>query len=66
VGGIEGDFSRLEVLAIELKVWYTSHQCHPFRLETRAMELTVMASLNLNRVEAKGNRISAASARESV
>lgn len=41
-------------------------ECHPFRLETRAKELTVMASLNLNRVEAKGNRISAASARESV
>lgn len=63
---MEDDFSRLEVLAIGLKVWVSSHQCHPFRLETRAKELTVMASLSLNRVKAKGNRISAASARESV
>ena len=46
---MEGDFSRLEILAIELKVWSSSHQCHAFRLETRARELTVMASLNLKR-----------------
>ena len=63
---MKGDFVRLEVLAIELKVWRSYLQCHVFRLETRAMELTVMASLNINRVEAKGNRISAASASESV
>ena len=44
---MEGDFSILEVLAIELKVWRSSHQCHAFRLETRARELIVMASLNL-------------------
>lgn len=49
----------MEVLAIGLKIWVSSHQCHPFRLETRAKELTVMASLNLSRMEAKGNRISA-------
>lgn len=46
VDGMEDDFSRLEVLAIELKVWRSSHQCHPFRLETRAKELIVMARLN--------------------
>ena len=56
---MEGDFSRLEVLAIGLKVWVSGHKCHPFRLESRAKELTVMASLNLNRVKAKGNRTSA-------
>ena len=56
---MKGDFVRLEVLAIELKVWRPCLQCHMFRLETRARELTVMASLNLNRVEAKGNRVRA-------
>ena len=45
---MEDDFSILEVLAIELKVWRSSHQCHAFRLETRARELIVMASLNLS------------------
>ena len=43
---MKGDFFILEVLAIELKVWRSSHQCHAFRLETRARELIVMASLN--------------------
>ena len=28
-----------------------------FRLETRARELTVMASLSFNRAEAKGNQV---------
>ena len=46
---MEGDFSRLEVLAIELKVWSPNHQCFAFRLETRATEFVVMASLNLKR-----------------
>ena len=44
---MEGDFSIPEVLAIELKVWRLNHQCYAFRLETRARELIVMASLNL-------------------
>ncbi len=57
VHGMKGDFFRLEDLAIELKVWSTCHQCHAFRLETRAREFTVMASLSLNRAEAKGNRV---------
>ena len=39
----------MEILAIELKIWSSSHQCYAFRLETRARELTVMASLNLKR-----------------
>lgn len=56
---MKGDFVRLEVLAIELKVWRSYLQCHMFRLETRARELTVMASLNLDRVEAKGNQVRA-------
>ena len=56
---MKGDFVRLEVLAIELKVWRSCLQCRAFRLETRARELTVMASLNLNRVEAKGNQVRA-------
>ena len=43
---MKGDFSILEVLAIELKVWRSNHQCHAFRLETRARELAVMASLS--------------------
>ena len=47
VHGMKGDFSILEVLAIELKVWRPNHQCHAFRLETRARELIVMASLSL-------------------
>lgn len=46
VRGMEGDFFRLEILAIELKIWCSNHQCHAFRLETRAKELTVMASIN--------------------
>ena len=46
---MKDDFSILEVLAIELKVWRSNHQCHAVRLETRARELIVMASLNLNR-----------------
>ena len=46
---MEDDFSRLEVLAIELKVWSPNHQCYAFRLETRAREFAVMASLNLKR-----------------
>ncbi len=49
VHGMEGDFFRPEVLAIELKVWSVDHQCYAFRLETRARELTVMARLNLER-----------------
>ena len=49
VHGMEGDFFRPEVLAIELKVWSSNHQCHAFRLETRAREFAVMASLNLKR-----------------
>ncbi len=49
VHGMEGDFFRPEVLAIELKVWSSNHQCYAFRLETRARELTVMARLNLER-----------------
>ncbi len=49
VHGMEGDFFRLEVLAIELKVWSVDHQCYAFRLETRARELAVMARLNLER-----------------
>ncbi len=49
VHGMEGDFFRPEVLAIELKVWSVDHQFHAFRLETRARELTVMARLNLER-----------------
>ena len=49
VHGMEGDFSRLEDLAIELKVWSPNHQCYAFRLETRAKEFAVMASLNLKR-----------------
>ncbi len=57
VHGMKGDFSRLEVLAIELKAWSICHQCHAFRLETRARELAVMASLNPKKVKAKGNRI---------
>ena len=56
---MKGDFVRLEVLAIELKVWRSCLQRRVFRLETRARELTVMASLNLNRVEAKGNQVRA-------
>lgn len=60
VHGMEGDFSGLEVLAIELKVRSSYHQCHAFRLETRAKELAVMASLNPQKVEAKGNRVLAA------
>jgi len=56
----------LEVLAIELKVWRSYLQCHVFRLETRARELTVMASLNLYRVEAKGNQVLATQVRRSV
>jgi hypothetical protein len=31
-------------------------QCDAFRLETRARELTVMASLRVRSPEAKGNR----------
>ena len=50
-------FFRLEVLAIELKVWSSNRQCHAFRLETRARELIVMASLSPKKAEAKGNRI---------
>ncbi len=46
---MEDDFSKLEVLAIELKVWSSCHQCHAFRLETRARELVAMASLNQER-----------------
>lgn len=46
---MEGDFFRLEVLAIELKVWRSCHQCYAFRLETRAKEFAVMASLNRSR-----------------
>ena len=46
---MEDDFFRLEVLAIELKVWSFNHQCDAFRLETRARELIAMASLNLKR-----------------
>ncbi len=46
VHGMKGDFFILEVLAIELKVWRSNHQCHAFRLETRARELIVMASLS--------------------
>ncbi len=49
VHGMEGDFFKLEVLAIELKVWSSNRQCHAFRLETRARELAVMASLNQER-----------------
>ena len=45
---MEGDFFIPEVLAIELKVWRLNHQCYAFRLETRARELIVMASLNLS------------------
>jgi hypothetical protein len=33
-------------------------QCGEFRLETRARELTVMASLRVRSPEAKGNRFS--------
>jgi hypothetical protein len=33
-------------------------QCDAFRLETRARELTVMASLRVRSPEAKGNRFS--------
>ena len=36
----------MEVLAIELKIWSSNRQCYAFRLETRAKELTVMASIN--------------------
>ncbi len=49
VHGMKGDFSRLEVLAIELTVWSPNHQCYAFRLETRAKEFAVMASLNQKR-----------------
>ncbi len=49
VHGMEGDFFKLEVLAIELNVWSSNHQCYAIRLETRARELTVMASLNPER-----------------
>ena len=45
---MKGDFSILEVLAIELKVWRPNHQCHAFRLETRARECAVLASLSRN------------------
>ena len=48
VHSMKDDFFRLEVLAIELKVWRSNHQCYAFRLETRARELIVMASLNLS------------------
>lgn len=37
---------RKEVLAMELKTALSSRRRHAFRLETRARELTVMASLN--------------------
>ena len=56
----------MEVLAIELKVWRPCLQCHVFRLETRARELTVMASLSLNMAEAKGNQVLATKVRRSV
>lgn len=56
----------MEVLAIELKVWRPCLQCHVFRLETRARELTVMASLSLDRAEAKGNQVLATKVRRSV
>ena len=46
---MKGDFSLLEVLAIELKIWSSNRQCYAFRLETRARELAVMARLNLER-----------------
>jgi len=46
---MKGDFSKLEVLAIELKIWSSNRQCYAFRLETRAKELTVMARLNQTR-----------------
>ena len=36
-----------EVLAMELKAALSNRRCHAFRLETRARELTVMASLSL-------------------
>ena len=63
---MKGDFFILEVLAIELKVWRANHQCHAFRLETRARELIVMASLSPLRVETKGNRVLATFVRRSV
>ena len=63
---MKGDFSILEVLAIELKVWRSNHQCHAFRLETRARELAVMASLNPLKVQTKGNRVLATFVRRSV
>ena len=43
---MKGDFFIPEVLAIELKVWRLNHQCYAFRLETRAREFAVMASLS--------------------
>ena len=43
---MKDDFFRLEVLAIELKVWRSNHQCYAFRLETRARVFIVMASLS--------------------
>ena len=43
---MKGDFFIPEVLAIELKVWRLNHQCYAFRLETRAREFIVMASLS--------------------
>ena len=43
---MKDDFSILEVLAIELKIWRSNRQCYAFRLETRAREFAVMASLS--------------------
>ena len=63
---MKGDFFIPEVLAIELKVWRLNHQCYAFRLETRARELIVMASLNPKKVKAKGNRVLATFVRRSV
>ena len=42
---MKGDFFIPEFLAIELKVWRLNHQCSAFRLETRAREFIVIASL---------------------
>ena len=46
---MKGGFFGLDVPAMGQKVRRSDRQCHAFRLETRARELAVMASLNLER-----------------
>ena len=57
---------RKEVLAIELKPALSNRQRHAFRLETRARELTVMASLSLQGRRQRETEISQQIARRCV